>query len=116
MPFAEKLQLYHCPAARAAKSGAFPSRSKESLILAEQYRKVSSGFYATFGEGEDYGLSRRELEIAACGEAFLTNREIAVKLHLAEGTVKNQLSRIFDKLEISKESKTNVWNWKNSLV
>ncbi len=57
------------------------------------------------GRGEDYGLSRRELEIAGLAAKRLTNREIAVKLHLAEGTVKNQLSRIFDKLEISKESK-----------
>ena len=35
----------------------------------------------------------------------LTNREIADRLHLAQGTIKNQLSRIFEKLEISPDSK-----------
>ena len=50
-------------------------------------------------------MSERELEIAKLAARRLTNREIADKLHLAEGTVKNQLSRIFEKLEINGDSK-----------
>jgi LuxR family maltose regulon positive regulatory protein len=51
-------------------------------------------------EANDFGLTDRELEIAKLAAARKTNLEIAETLHLSEGTIKNQLKRIFDKLEI----------------
>ena len=53
----------------------------------------------------DYGLTGRELEIALLAARRKTNSEIADELHLAEGTVRNQLSRIFDKLDIQEQGK-----------
>ncbi len=57
------------------------------------------------GENETYGLSPRELEIAWLAARRKTNSEIAQELCLAEGTVRNQLSRIFNKLGITGDRK-----------
>lgn len=57
------------------------------------------------GENETYGLSPRELEIARLAAQRKTNSEIAQELCLAEGTVRNQLSRIFNKLGIVGDGK-----------
>lgn len=45
-------------------------------------------------------LSEREAEIIRLLSQGLTNRQIAVGLHLAEGTVKNYVSSILQKLEV----------------
>ncbi len=45
-------------------------------------------------------LSEREAEIIRLLSQGLTNRQIAVRLHLAEGTVKNYVSSILQKLEV----------------
>ena len=42
-------------------------------------------------------LTKREEEIAACISAGLNNREIAQKLYLSEGTVKNYITDILQK-------------------
>ena len=46
-------------------------------------------------------LSARETDVVRCVAEGLTNREIAQHLKLTEHTVKNYLSRIFDKLGVS---------------
>lgn len=50
------------------------------------------------GEGLPEPLSDRELEILHCLARGLTNREIAAELFLAEGTVKNYVTRILGKI------------------
>jgi DNA-binding NarL/FixJ family response regulator len=46
----------------------------------------------------DIALSTRETEILRLVAQGLANREIARQLHLSEGTVKNHISRILDRL------------------
>jgi two-component system, NarL family, nitrate/nitrite response regulator NarL len=46
-------------------------------------------------------LSKREEEVARLVAAAMSNRELSQKLGLSEHTVKNYLSRIFEKLGIS---------------
>ncbi len=60
-----------------------------------------------FGEHKNYGLSEKELKIALLAAERKTNLEIARELHLAEGTVRNQLSRIFDKLGVAEQQGKN---------
>ena len=48
---------------------------------------------------EDYDISRRELEIIRLIADGLSNKEIASQLFLSEGTVRNYLSSILDKLD-----------------
>ena len=49
----------------------------------------------------EYGLTERELEIARLAADRMTSTEIAKRLHLSEGTVRNYLSRVFDKMGLS---------------
>ena len=45
-------------------------------------------------------LTRTERELIACIGEGLDNRQIADRMHIAESTVRNNLTRIFDKLDI----------------
>ena len=49
---------------------------------------------------EDYHIGPRELEVIDLVAQGLSNKEIAGKLYLSEGTVRNYLSAILDKLEL----------------
>lgn len=53
----------------------------------------------------DYGLSEREFEIARLAAGRMTTSEIAEKLYISEGTVRNHLSRVFEKLGITGSGK-----------
>jgi Response regulator containing a CheY-like receiver domain and an HTH DNA-binding domain len=46
-------------------------------------------------------LTKREEDVVRLVERGLTNKEIAVELHLSEHTIRNNLFRIFDKLGVS---------------
>lgn len=47
-----------------------------------------------------YGLSDRELQVLQLLSQGLSNRSIAEKLYLSEGTVKNYVSAIYSKMEV----------------
>lgn len=49
---------------------------------------------------DPYGLSERELQVLHCIADGLNNREIAEKLFLSEGTVKNYISSIYSKMNV----------------
>lgn len=52
------------------------------------------------------GLTGRESEIAGLLAAHLSNREIAERLYLSEGTVKQYLNQIYAKLQITGDTRT----------
>lgn len=49
---------------------------------------------------DTYGLSDREVQVLHCLADGLNNREIAEKLFLSEGTVKNYISNIYSKMDV----------------
>ncbi|MFC0213288.1 response regulator [Paenibacillus chartarius] len=57
----------------------------------------SSGASAS---ADAYGLSERELQVLHCIADGLNNKEIAEKLFLSEGTVKNYISNIYSKMDV----------------
>ncbi len=106
MPFAENCDYITIQLRELSKRGIYREEIGDILTLAERYRESKRKIRRElWGEDEDYGLTARELEIAGMAAERKTNKEIAERLHLADGTVRNQLSRIFDKLDISGDSK-----------
>ena len=62
---------------------------------------------------EDYDISRRELEIIRLIADGLSNKEIASRLFLSEGTVRNYLSSILDKLQLRDRTQVAVFYYKH---
>ncbi|MNR44486.1 Transcriptional regulatory protein DegU [compost metagenome] len=75
-------------------------------MLVQQARDGASGAGASSEDKEvsvradAYGLSERELQVLHCIADGLNNREIAEKLFLSEGTVKNYISNIYSKMDV----------------
>ena len=65
---------------------------------------------------EDEGiLTARELDVVKLVAQGYDNKEIAAKLYLAEGTVRNQISRILEKLEMKDRTQLAVYAVKHGL-
>lgn len=62
---------------------------------------------------ESLGLSEREWEVAGLVAEGLSNREIAGKLYLSEGTVRNYISTVLEKLELRDRTQLAVFYLKN---
>ena len=85
-------------AIRDAYDGNFILPSKVANMLAKKIsaKRLDSGYEAHEKDLDE--LSAREVEIGRLiGEGY-TNKEIAEKLYLSEGTVKNYISEIYSKL------------------
>jgi two-component system, NarL family, nitrate/nitrite response regulator NarL len=73
------------------------TRSHQTVTL-----PLRRGALRVVGTGASQGpsdLSAREVEVLTHAAAALSNRQIAVQLGIAEGTVKRHLSNIFEKLD-----------------
>ena len=62
---------------------------------------------------EDYHIGHRELEVIDLVAQGLSNKEIAGKLYLSEGTVRNYLSAILEKLELRDRTQLAVFYLRN---
>lgn len=62
---------------------------------------------------EDYHIGPRELEVIDLVAQGLSNKEIAGKLYLSEGTVRNYLSAVLNKLELRDRTQLAVFYLKN---
>ena len=61
-------------------------------------------------------LTNRELEVLIQVANGMFNKEIAKSLHISERTVKNHMSSIFKKLEVSDRTQAAVFAIKNNIV
>ncbi len=64
---------------------------------------------------EKYDLSQKELELIRLVAEGLSNKEIAHKQHLSEGTIKNYISNIFLKLFVSDRTQLAIFAYKNGI-
>lgn len=65
--------------------------------------------------GEESGLTARELDVVRLVAQGYDNKEIAGKLYLAEGTVRNQISKILEKLGLKDRTQLAVYAVKHGL-
>jgi DNA-binding NarL/FixJ family response regulator len=59
-------------------------------------------------------LTERENEVFELVAQGLSNGEIASRLYLSHGTVRNVISSVLDKLELRDRTQLAVYYWKNS--
>ncbi|MGO5065275.1 response regulator transcription factor [Clostridium sporogenes] len=63
-----------------------------------------------------YNLTERELNIIREIAKGLSNKEIAEKIYLSEGTVKNNISTILSKLDLRDRTQIAIFAFKNNIV
>ena len=61
-------------------------------------------------------LTKREIEILAQVASGMFNKEIAINLDISERTVKNHISNIFKKIDVSDRTQAAVFAIRNNIV
>jgi DNA-binding NarL/FixJ family response regulator len=61
-----------------------------------------------------FGITKKELEIITIVAEGLSNKEIANRLYLSEGTIRNSLSTILEKLKLRDRTQLAIFYYKNS--
>lgn len=61
-------------------------------------------------------FSHREAQVLRLLAAGSTNAEIAEALSIAEGTVKNHISNLYQRLDLHSRAEAAAWAWKNGYV
>lgn len=61
-------------------------------------------------------LTKREMEVLITVANGMSNKEIAANLHISERTVKNHISNIFKKIDVSDRTQAAVFAIKNNLI
>ncbi len=64
---------------------------------------------------EKVNLTSREIEVLKLIAEGLINKEIAKKLYISEKTVKNHVSNIFKKLQVSDRTQAAIYAFKNNI-
>lgn len=85
-----------------------PAVADKLLVLARQQIQPNTAIFAE--------LSERELIILRYIARGLTNTDIANRLSLAEGTVRNNVSTILNKLNVSDRTQAAALAWHHGLV
>lgn len=97
-----------CQAIRDAARGQYVISGEIAKVIVNSVRKLTlnkNQLLAKRLEHKGIYLTRRELEIARLMIEGLNNQQIALQLHITEGTVKNYISYIYMKLGIKKREK-----------
>lgn len=85
-------------------------QSNMAMLLRER-----ENFLLTY-QPEENVLTKREIEVLKLLAEGLFNKEIAYKLLISEKTVKNHVSNIFKKLDVSDRTQAAVYAIKNNIV
>lgn len=86
--------------------------ANQSIFTSEVTSKLPTYFVAkkaaTF-----YDLSEKEMELLECVADGLNNKEIAQKLFLSEGTIRNYLSDLMNKLQVRDRTQLAIFYYRN---
>ena len=90
-------------------------RSLDGSQRVEVFRSIKKDVIVQ-QDAKNYGLTERETEFIRLICDGCDNKEIAAKLFLAEGTVRNGISRLLEKLELKDRTQLAVFAIKNNIV
>ncbi len=91
----------------------------ESVIEPQLASKLLSEFRRVSDVREEEsvgGLTTREMDLLRLVASGLSNKEIAARLELAESTVKNRLSHLFDKLGVKDRTQAAIYALSHGLI
>lgn len=100
----------------AAIEGAAAGRSPLDPAIASTLLRVVRQGSPPPAPPEQVELSERERAILSLLASGLTNAAIADRLALAEGTVKNHVTTIFAKLDVTDRAQATAYAWRHGLV
>lgn len=86
--------------------------SNQSIFGSEIVSKIPSLMQGTHNL-QKFGLNEKEMELIECVSQGLNNKEISEKLYLSEGTIRNYLSEILDKLNLRDRTQLAIFYYKN---
>lgn len=66
-------------------------------------------------KGEEHNLTAREIEVLELIAEGMINKEIAKQLYISEKTVKNHVSNIFKKLNVSDRTQAAIYAFKHNI-
>ena len=89
------------PAVRATHAG-------QTVFGADVMQKIPS-LDASAPRWDEYDLTDKEQEVFALVAEGYSNREIAKSLYLSEGTVRNYISRLLEKLNLRDRTQLAIW-------
>lgn len=99
-------------AIRAVMRGESVIEPQLASKLLSEFRRVSD-----FREEESVaGLTTREIDLLRLVATGLSNKEIAAQLGLAESTVKNRLSQLFEKLGVNDRTQAAIYALSHGLI
>mgnify|MGYP001125922452 CR=1 FL=1 len=104
-------------AKKAEKNAAKLAAKKEKLLKEIEAAKAAVAAESDTEKKEkeqtfdwsSYGIGERELEITALVAEGLSNKEISEKVCLSEGTVRNYISNVLEKLELRDRTQLAVY-------
>lgn len=94
------------PAIKAVESG-------QRVFGDEIIAKLPDMQWDKYSSLEKYDLSEREIDIITLVADGLSNKEISGELFLSEGTVRNYISTILEKLELRDRTQLAIFYYKN---
>ena len=89
--------------------------AKGNIVLEQNVATSLAGMIGDLPKNsrEDLQLSARELEILELVSEGLSNREIAKKIYLSEGTVRNYITALLEKLSLRDRTQLAIFYLKN---
>ena len=86
----------------------------QSVFGEEIVSKIPEMMNSSKKNFEGYSLSDKEIEIITLIAEGLSNKEIAASKYLSEGTVRNYISSILEKLELRDRTQIAIFYYKNN--
>lgn len=84
-------------------------------VMKKRLEEAGTAKAAEIRAEEETGLTARELDVVRLVAQGYDNKEIAAELYLAEGTVRNQISKILEKLALKDRTQLAVYAVKHGL-